>query len=467
MAKKTPSSSKPVLVEEKPVIPPGGAYVGGILFVVGFLAFYMSGRAHPGIFTWHSYVSIGVLIVGGLLWFTSGMDKVHLVEWIRSALIALFLALAIRWCLVEPYRIPSGSMEPTLHGDPGFGRGDRVFVNKWVYGLRYPFMNKRIWQGSAPQRWDVVVFKTVEEDAVHKTLVKRIVGMPGEHILIRDGGIYADGMLLELPGDMPRDQYYTSPLGAPYGVQDVDAFCRIPVGHYLVLGDNSAHSRDGRYFGWLPNENIVGRVSCIWWPPQRWRDFTGFTETSWWKAVVGCAVLLLLLRFFAGRLCSVQTGADSRQIDHLLISFLRYGLHLPFAKRSMVCWATPRRGDLVLYSTTNRDTQGSILLIGRVAGLPGEQVSIINGALHIDGNPLQLPGPAPTVYGGASPDACYARGKSKEYCLVPEGHYFILSDVTEESEAALDSRSCGWIPEKRVLGRAFFCWWPLARLGRR
>ena len=467
MAKKTPFSSKPVPVEEKPVIPPGAAYGGGILFVVGMAAFYMSGRAHPGVFTWHSYVSIGILVVGGLLWFTSGMDKVHLVEWVRSALIALFLALTIRWCLVEPYRIPSGSMEPTLHGDPGFGKGDRVFVNKWVYGLRYPFMNKRIWQGSAPQRWDVVVFKTVEDDAVHKTLVKRIVGMPGEHLLIRDGGIYADGNLLEVPGDMPREQYYTSPLGAPYGVQDVDAFCNIPEDHYLVLGDNSAHSRDGRYFGWLPNENIVGRVSCIWWPPQRWRDFTGFSETSWWKTVVGLTVLLLLLRFFAGRLCSVQTGADGRQIDHLLVSFLSYGLHLPFLKQSLVRWAMPRRGDLVLYSITSERTEGPVLLIGRVAGLPGEQVSIINGTLHIDGNAFQLPEPAPALYGATPPEACYGRGKAKEYCLVPDGHYFILSDVTAEGEAALDSRSCGWVSAKQVLGRAFFCWWPLVRLGRR
>ena len=87
MVKKTSSTTKPVLTEEQPVIPPGAAYAGGVLFAVGFVAFYLSGRAHPGVFTWHSYVSIGILVVGGLLWFTSGMDKVHLVEWIRSALI--------------------------------------------------------------------------------------------------------------------------------------------------------------------------------------------------------------------------------------------------------------------------------------------------------------------------------------------------------------------------------------------
>lgn len=467
MVKKTSSTSKPVLTEEQPVIPPGAAYVGGVLFVVGFAAFYMSGRTHPGVFTWHSYLSIGILVVGGLLWFTSGMDKVHLVEWVRSALIALFLALTIRWCLVEPYRIPSGSMEPTLHGDPGFGKGDRVFVNKWVYGLRYPFMNKRIWQGNAPQRWDVVVFKTVEKDAVHNTLVKRIVGMPGEHILIRDGGVYANGELLELPPDLPRDQYYTSPLGAPYGVQDVDAFCNVPEDHYLVLGDNSAHSRDGRYFGWLPNENIVGRVSCIWWPPQRWRDFTGFSKTTWWRIIVGITLLLLLLRLFAGRLCSVQTGADSRQADHLLVSFLRYGLHVPFLKQSLLCWAKPRRGELVLYSAICKETQASVLLVGRVAGLPGEQVALGNGVLHIDGNAIQLPLPAPAVYGSVSPEACYGRGKGKEYSLVPENQYFILSDVAEGGEAASDSRLYGWIARNQVLGRAFFCWWPWKSMGRR
>ena len=159
-------------------LPRTAVYPGGFLFLIGLAAFYMSGKANPGMFTWHSYVSIILMILGAILWFTAGMTRRQIFEWLRSAAIALFVALAIRWALVEPYRIPSGSMETTLHGDPGFGKGDRVFVNKWFYGIRFPFMNKRMWTGSPPERWDLVVFMSVEEDAFHKTLVKRIVGMP-------------------------------------------------------------------------------------------------------------------------------------------------------------------------------------------------------------------------------------------------------------------------------------------------
>lgn len=467
MGKKKTGTQEPAKLEDKIVIPHAAVYPGGMLALVGFAAFYLSGRAHPGVFTWHSYVSIALMALGGLLWFTSGMDKIHLLEWLRSAFIALFIALAIRWAIAEPYRIPSGSMEPTFHGDPGFGKGDRVFVNKWVYGLRYPFTNKRIWQGKGPQRWDIVVFKTVEEDALHKTLVKRIVGLPGEHLHIKDGNIYVNGEKLEFPDSLPPDIYYTSPLNAPYGVQESEHFSNIPEGHYLVLGDNSAHSRDGRYFGWLPNQNIVGRVSCIWWPPTRWRDFTGFTKTFWWKALVAITALWLLLRLFVMRLCAVQLSSQRDNIEHLLVSFVHYGLRLPLLRSSLLQWRNPARGELVLYSAQSPDNNSPLLLVGRIAALPGEQVSLANGALTINNMPVQLPAPAPDTYAPAPPNGSYGRSKTKEYSLVPEGHCFILSDATGEAELALDSRICGWIPISHIQGRALLCWWPLRRWGKR
>lgn len=453
--------------EDNPVIPQAAAYPGAVLMVIGFIMFYLNGRANPGIFTWQSYVALGILIIGGLLWFTSGMDKAHLIEWMRSALVALSLALLIRWAIAEPYRIPSGSMETTLHGDPGFGRGDRVFVNKFVYGLRYPFMNKRIWKGHNPERWDLVVFKTVEENAIHKTLVKRIVGMPGEHLQIRDGKIYADGHPLTLPPDMPQDIYYTSPLNAPYGVQEPEAFSQIPDGHYLVLGDNSAHSRDGRYFGWLPNEHIVGRVACIWWPPFRWRDFTGFTRTTWWHVLLVCLIIMCILRLTTGRLCSVPISDTPFKVDHLIVSFLQYGVHLPFAKSTPILWHRPDRGDLVLYSATDKTKKTKSLLVGRVAALPGEQVSVADGSLTVNDTVVSLPEPAPKRYPALSQEAPYGRSKSKEYSLVPPGHFFILSDGVYENDQPYDSRVLGWIPENNLIGRALFCWWPLRRAGRR
>ena len=463
MAKKKTTSPKSEQKEDAVLIPQGAVYPGMVLMLIGFVAFYMSGRANPGMFTWQSYISLGILAVGALLWFTSGMDKPQLIEWFRSAFIALILALTIRWAIAEPYRIPSGSMEPTLHGDPAFGKGDRVFVNKYVYGIRYPFMNKRIWYGHDPQRWDLVVFKTVEDDAIHKTLVKRIVGMPGEQLKIRNGSLYANGELLALPKDMPQDLYYTSPPHAPYGITEI----QIPEGHYLVLGDNSAHSRDGRYFGWLPNEHIVGRVACIWWPPPRWRDFTGFSDTLWWRICVAILLVCLILRLFVGRLCPVQLSGNPPRQDHLIVSFFHYGFHIPFTKTKLVSWKQPERGDVVLFSAKEKDHKELHLLVGRIAALPGEQVALVDGDLVINDIPTKLPVPAPNQYVSTHRDALYGRGKGREYSHVPEKHYFILGDGEYGDEVPYDSRSLGWIPESQVLGRAVVCWWPLARMGRR
>ena len=112
-------------------------------------------------------------------------------EWVKSILIAIVLALFIRWPVIEPFKIPSGSMEPTFYD------GDRIFVNKFVYGIRFPFngfripyttkttwyADDRIFRGADPQRWDVVVFKSVEHDVQHDILVKRIVGLPVSELL--------------------------------------------------------------------------------------------------------------------------------------------------------------------------------------------------------------------------------------------------------------------------------------------
>ena len=290
--------------------------------------------------------------------------------WTRSNgltwLILILAVLSFRWLLIEPYKIPSGSMEPTLHGDMRFFRGDRVGVNKLIYGPRVPFMNTRVFHLGEPQRWDIVVFKTVEENALHKTLVKRVVGLPGERIHIKDGKIWVNGEPVEPPESLRAILHYTSALevtednldrfilymaraGSPpreatskdhflrtlveelgrvrerlggrrpdeigpeearslagelspvsrgiveqyfraqqetqyplrYGILQDDEHSLVPENCYLVCGDNSADSADGRVFGWLPNDNILGRAFCIWWPPSRMRDLTGFSRT-WW-----------------------------------------------------------------------------------------------------------------------------------------------------------------------------------------
>ena len=192
--------------------------------------------------------------------------------WALSILAALVLGLTVRWCGYESFRVPTESMTPALLA------GDRVFVNKAAYGIRWPFNGFRIpfsktdlWyaqarltHGAALQRWDVIAFKAVAPASDKHILVKRVVGLPGEHIVIVDGQVWIDGK--QLPPPEGLDLAYSMPAAAKFARQQTG---EIPSGHYFVLGDNSSHSRDSRHFGFLPERNVLGRVAGIWWPPAR------------------------------------------------------------------------------------------------------------------------------------------------------------------------------------------------------
>lgn len=300
-------------------------------------------------------------------WLVGPLSRKNALSW-GLLIVAVFV---IRWGLFETYSIPTGSMEPTLHGDPRAWRGDRVGVNKLVYGPRVPFTNHRLFRLGEPQRWDIVVFNTPQENAVHKRLIKRVVGLPGERIYIKDGQIWVNGQPMEPPDELRYILNYTTELAydeddvrafslhmaksglrspllnatnsgvkdlyaeldalAPrladkdlmalpeaesvalfneitepsrktlaelfrmnhalqyplrYGVLEDDEYSVVPEDCYLVCGDNSGESADGRYFGWLPNGNIFGRAFCIWWPLERMRDLTGFSKTWWGMALL-------------------------------------------------------------------------------------------------------------------------------------------------------------------------------------
>jgi signal peptidase I len=452
MSKKQKKADAPV---EGPVnealIPAQASYVAAIIFVMGLVFLYILGKNVQDSFTWKNYLAIAVMVIGAILWFIAGMDRRQVIDWFRSGLIALLLALTIRWAVAEPYRIPSGSMETALHGDPRFGRGDRVFVNKWILGLRYPFMNKRIWQGKLPERWDIVVFKTVEEDAIHQTLVKRVVGLPGEEVQIRNGKVYIDGTPL-VPPESVGDIYYTTPLDGPWGVHPTETYSKIPPENYLLLGDNSAHSRDGRYFGWVPNAHLVGRVSAIWWPPPRWRDFTGFTQTFWWRAIVSLLLCLVVLRLFVGRICTVKRE-EGGALGRYLVSFLNYGLLLPFVLKRIVSWKKPARGDLVLFKVQEKESREMHFLLGRIAALPGERVSFPEGKLHIDDSLVEMDVFSSRDYEMDAADIKFGKVKSKTFSVVTENAYCILSDDKEDCPYENDSRSLGWISDGDILGK--------------
>ena len=249
--------------------------------------------------------------------------------WDRSNLFSMLRFIAIiffvKGCVIDQYSIPSGSMEPTLHGDPRFGRGDRVLVNKWLFGPRIPFTAIRLWDWQEPKRWDIVVFEPVAGTSEYPVLIKRVAGLPGERVRITGGKLEVNGQVVPFPEAMPKEMHYFNDLDLlklswehpadakaiqqlreryplRYGVLEQDQFAVVPPEHYFVLGDNSFESVDGRVNGWIPRDNLHGRAFAVWWPFGRRRDFTGFSHTWWgWALMLGVPLLLIGLDMWSTR----------------------------------------------------------------------------------------------------------------------------------------------------------------------
>jgi signal peptidase I len=182
------------------------------------------------------------------------------IDWILTIVGAIAIVLLVKAFVVNPYRIPSSSMEPTLHcAQPAPGCearfSDRVLANRFIYHLR------------DPRRGEIVVFDTPPE-AVTKcgaggTFVKRLIGLPGERIEIRlvrgEGYVYINGKQLDEPYLEPdrRDMLSEMPPRT------------VPEDHYFMMGDNRAQSCDSREWGAVPRENLIGKVFATYWPPNR------------------------------------------------------------------------------------------------------------------------------------------------------------------------------------------------------
>ena len=205
-----------------------------------------------------------------------------LVEYARSFFPVIFAVLILRSFIAEPFRIPSGSMMPTLLV------GDFILVNKFAYGLRLPSVNTKILDLDEPVRGDVVVFRYPEQPTVD--YIKRVVGLPGDKIEYRDKVLYVNGQVMQQVEigryvgvgtgmaqtgwtksletiDQVEHAILTNPL-AP----NLPAGCRVlrygpvtvPDGHYFMMGDNRDNSNDSRCWGFVPEENLVGKAFAIW-----------------------------------------------------------------------------------------------------------------------------------------------------------------------------------------------------------
>ena len=162
-------------------------------------------------------------------------------EWAQSIVVALLLTLLIRTFVIQAFKIPSGSMRPTLM------EGDKLFVNKYTYRFH------------PPKRGDIVVFKYPEDPK--KDFIKRLVALENETVEIRDGKIAVDGKVLDDPETFGKFYYYNhDPFGGP------NEKIKVPEHAYYVLGDNSANSTDSRFWGFVPKTNLVGKAVFRWWP---------------------------------------------------------------------------------------------------------------------------------------------------------------------------------------------------------
>ena len=193
---------------------------------------------------------------------TADQAKSKFREYVESILWAVLLALIIRTCVVQSFKIPSGSMEDTLV------IGDCLLVNKFIYGIKMPFIDLRLPSLRDPERGDVIVFKYPEDRS--KDFIKRLVGVPGDEIRIRDKRVYVNGTLYQTPHEMHKD-----PLILPRELKQRDNSgpFRVPAKAYFVMGDNRDNSYDSRFWGFVSNTDIVGRAFIKYWSwdQNNWR----------------------------------------------------------------------------------------------------------------------------------------------------------------------------------------------------
>jgi signal peptidase I len=192
-----------------------------------------------------------------------------LVDYSRSFFPVLLFVLVIRSFVFEPFRIPSGSMMPTLL------QGDYIFVKKYSYGLRLPVLETKILETGEPERGDVVVFRLPEDPSVN--YIKRVVGLPGDTVEYANHQLTINGKPVPLAPDpdppagdsAPRfietlDEREHAILIAHPGNTMRDGVYRVSEGHYFMLGDNRDNSKDSRFLGEIPETHLVGEAVRIW-----------------------------------------------------------------------------------------------------------------------------------------------------------------------------------------------------------
>lgn len=180
-------------------------------------------------------------------------------EYAESIIIAILIALFIRAFIVQAFKIPSGSMEPTLL------IGDHLLVNKFIYGIKLPFIDQKVLVYKEPQREDIIVFIFPKDKT--KDFIKRVVGVAGDTIEIRQKKIYINGKLWQDEHGVYRDSEVTSLVP-----RDNFGPVVVPPGHVMVMGDNRDRSYDSRFWGFVPIDQIKGKALILYWSWDKLSD---------------------------------------------------------------------------------------------------------------------------------------------------------------------------------------------------
>lgn len=249
------------------------------------------------------YLTLAVVVTGVIALFDTlflekkrrqtGTKQPALVEYARSFFPVLLAVLIIRSFIAQPYRVPSSSLAPTILP------GDFIAVKQYEYGLRLPVLNTKIVNIHEPKHGQIFLFRNPLDPNI--TFVKRVVGVPGDHIeyknkvlyingveakqkllepthYIDENGIYYTENRMEEDLDGVKHSIFVQPEGGE--TQDVDVV--VPAGHYFAMGDNRDNSGDSRYFGFVPEENLIGQAFLIF---MSWDSGASGLEKVRWQRI--------------------------------------------------------------------------------------------------------------------------------------------------------------------------------------
>jgi len=187
------------------------------------------------------------------------VKRKHIVrEYAESIIIAIILALIIRTFIVQAFKIPSGSMEDTL------AIGDHILVNKFIYGSKIPFTDKRYFKIRDPQRGDVIVFEYPEDPS--KDFIKRVIGLPGDEIQVVSKTVMVNGKPYANPHEVHKEKEV---IPAAQNPRDNTKPIKVPPGSYFVMGDNRDRSYDSRFWGFVSMDKIKGLAFIKYWSWDR------------------------------------------------------------------------------------------------------------------------------------------------------------------------------------------------------